>query len=143
MKMKGDSGQAAAHRLQEIQRAAGVHVEVVERAVLGEVVRRLRGGVDDELGTETCDQVAHRRAIPDVERVVREVLRDAAQAGEVPARVAVGPEEVAPHVVVDAVDLPAAVSKNAAASEPMRPLLPVTSTRFMPTAPRRTARAVR
>src|SRR5262249_2875247 len=47
--------------------------------------------------------------VADVERMVREALGDAAQALEVPGRVAVGTEEVAAHVVVDAVHLPAAV----------------------------------
>src|SRR5262249_8653629 len=48
-------------------------------------------------------------AIADVERMVCEALGDAAQALEVPGRIAVGSEEVAAHVVVDAVDLPATV----------------------------------
>ena len=104
----GDSGAVAPRRLEEVERADGVDVEVVERPARGEVVRRLRGGVDDQLGLRLLDDAFDAGAVADVEVVVLESLRGTAQPLEVPRRVAVLAEEVPAHVVVDAVHGPAA-----------------------------------
>ena len=45
--MNGDSGQSRRGGLEEVQRADGVRVEIVEGDVSGAIVRGLRGGVDD------------------------------------------------------------------------------------------------
>src|SRR5206468_2610308 len=74
----------------------------------GEVVRRLRSAVDDEVRAVLGEERQHRLPGADVERVVREPAGGAAEPLEVPRRVAVRAEEVAPHVVVDPVDDPAA-----------------------------------
>src|SRR5262249_46236775 len=114
-------GAGLAHGLEQVQRAARVDVEIVEGAVLGEVVRWLRGGVDQEVRLEAADEVDHRRAVPDVERMVGEVRGQLPQALEIPGGVAVWSEEVTPHVVVDAVPLPAAMieeGRSLGADEP-------------------------
>ena len=79
-----------ARRLEQVQRADGVDVEIVERPRRGEVVARLRRGVDDERRPQRLQKQVQRRAIADVGFDVTErapLLREAAliPAG-VPAR---------------------------------------------------------
>jgi hypothetical protein len=98
-----------ARGLEEVQRADGVHLEVVEWPLRGEVVRGLGGGVDDQGGPCLRDEPRDPGAVADVEVVVLEATRLAPEPLEVPGRVPVRAEEVAPHVVVDAVHAPAAL----------------------------------
>jgi hypothetical protein len=102
----GVAGQAGG--LKEVERADGVDVEIVEGALGGEVVGRLRGGVDDQVGLGVFDEALHRGAVADVGLDVGEVFRFALEALEVPGGVALGSEKVGPHVVVDADDAVAA-----------------------------------
>ena len=102
-------GGVPARGLEQVERADRVHVEVVEGPAGGEVVRRLGGGVDDEVGLVSSDERVHAVAVPQVEVVVREALRLRPQAREVRCGIAEVTEEVAAHVVVDAVDVPAAL----------------------------------
>ena len=95
------------NRLQEVERAHGVDVEVVERPARREVVRRLSRAVNDEIGARVLDQRRHSGSIADVDVVVLEARRDLLQATEVRGRVSVRPEELPAHVVVDAVHAPA------------------------------------
>ena len=75
----------------------------------GEVVRGLRRRVDDEVRPRLADEPLDPVAVADVEVVVLEPRRLPPQPLEVPGRVAVLPEEVAAHVVVDPVHAPAAL----------------------------------
>jgi hypothetical protein len=65
--------------LEEVQRADGVGVEIIERDRGGAVMRGLGGGVDDDRGRDRLDEGEDARAVADVEFVVDE-------AGEFPAR---------------------------------------------------------
>ena len=65
--------------------------------------------MDDQLWPGLGDQPLDARPVANVELVVREVPRRAHEPLEVRRRVAVVAEEVAPHVVVDALDSPAAL----------------------------------
>jgi hypothetical protein len=76
---------APAGGLQEIERADGVHVEVVEEELRGQIVRRLRGAVDDQCGADAVGELEHRRPVANVEVVVLESPRLAAQPLEVGA----------------------------------------------------------
>jgi len=60
--------------------------------------------VDDEIRPAVLHEVGHRDVIADVDVVMRERGGQPLQAGDVPQGVAVGAEELAPHVVVDAID---------------------------------------
>ena len=75
-------------RLQEAQGASRVDVEVVERPVLRQIVRRLGGAVDDQRGPLAADDGLDGLVIADVDVVMRESTRRPAQALEVPQRVA-------------------------------------------------------
>ena len=95
-------------RLEQVQRTDGVRVEVVEGDLGREVVRRLRGGVDDRVGLHLPDESQDAGAVADVELVVEEALALGLERALVPARVAAGAEERGAPVVVDAVDVPPA-----------------------------------
>ena len=61
--MNGASGHVPPRRLEQVERAAGVDVEVVEGPILGEVVRRLGGAVDEQvraLAGRTTSAIAAR-----------------------------------------------------------------------------------
>ena len=99
-------GTETAHGLQQVQCADGVHVEVLEGAIPGELVRGLCGAVDEKSGPGGVHQRVHGLAIADVEIVMGEAPSVLPQPGEIPRRVAVGTEEHAAHVVVHPMDLP-------------------------------------
>jgi hypothetical protein len=61
-----------AHRFEQVERSSGIDVEVVEGALRGQVVARLRGGMDDRAGDERLDQSPDALSIANVEFVVRE-----------------------------------------------------------------------
>ena len=98
-------GAGAAGGLEQVQRADGVRVEVVERDGRRPVVRGLRGRVDDRRRPQRLDQGQDAGPVADVELVVHEAGHVALEAGLVPARVARGSEEDGALVVVDAVHL--------------------------------------
>ena len=89
----------------------GVDVEVVERAGAGQVVRRLGGAVDDQVGPGVLDRAGASPARSRMSSAwCSNLPAGRLEAPQVPGRVALGAEEVGPHVVVDPVDLrPAAV----------------------------------
>ena len=95
------SGACPAGGFEQVQGADGVHVEVVERAGRGEVVARLGGGVDDQVGPAVGDQREHPGPVADVEFDVGERRVGVDEPLLVPAGVAAGAEEVGPLVVVD------------------------------------------
>jgi hypothetical protein len=69
-------------------------------------VRRLCRCMDDEVRSQPIDELQHGCAVADVDVVVLEAAGRPTQAFEIPGRIAVLAEEVAAHVVVDAVDGP-------------------------------------
>jgi hypothetical protein len=96
----------APHGLEEVQRADGVDLEIVERPVLGQVVRRLGGAVDQEIGPGVGDLSEDRVTVPDVEIAMGEARRFAPDPLQVPGGVAIVSEEGPAQVVVDADHLP-------------------------------------
>ena len=99
----------AACRLEQVQRADRIHIEVVEGPRRRKVVRGLCRRVDDEVRLELVYEPQHRPAVADVHVVMLEAASVAAKALQVPRRVPVLAEEIAAHVVVDSVDRPAAL----------------------------------
>ena len=100
---------AAAGALEQVQRPDGIDVEVVEWPRGREVVGWLGRAMDDEIRLLLGDDAQDRLAVADVDVTVLEMPRRSSQPLEVPGRVPVLAEEVAPHVVVDAVHAPAAL----------------------------------
>ena len=90
--------------LEQIDRPDRVHVEVVERNVARLVVGRLRCAVNDQFGRCLPEIASDGLPIANVDAVRREVPRFPHQPLQVPRRIALRPEELAPHVVVNAVD---------------------------------------
>ncbi len=89
---------------EEVERADGVGVEIVERDRRGAVVRGLGRGVDDDRRLDGLDQRQDAGAVADVELVVDEARQLLREALLVPAGVTLRPEEDRPLVVVHAVD---------------------------------------
>src|SRR5439155_26215826 len=83
-------------------------IEVINRTRSGQVRRRRSGGVDDEVGLDVAEKSGDAGAVADIELRVREAFRDRLKPPQVPGGVALRPEEVGAHVVVDADDLPSA-----------------------------------
>jgi hypothetical protein len=94
---------------EEIQRAASVHFEIVERTVFGEIVRWLCGAVNDQVRLELLHEIQNGNAIANIDRMMLEPSRDAAETFQIPRRVAVWTEELTTHVVIDAGDSPSQV----------------------------------
>ena len=97
-------GSVTTARLEQVEGADSVDVEVVERARGGEVVAGLGRGMDHELVAALGEQVLDRLPVTDVDRVVRVVTAPCLEPLPVPRGVALGAEEVGAHVVVDSVD---------------------------------------
>ena len=71
----------------------------------------LGGGMDEQGGLELGEHFLHGRAIADVEFVVLKILVRGQQPTLVPASIATRAEEVRPHVIVHAVNLPPQTAK--------------------------------
>jgi hypothetical protein len=102
-----------ARGLEEVQRAGRVDAEVDVRLAGGPVVRRLRGGVDDQLevAADLADDARDAVAVPDVDRGEAEAVAAGELVRGVRGRGAVA-EELPAHVVLDADDLPAGVDET-------------------------------
>ena len=103
---EGRLGAEPSDRLEKVQGAGGVDVEVVERPARGQVVARLRGRVEHGVRTKLADEIQHTGPIPNVQLVMREAAILRRQPRLVPPRVTLRPEEIRPHVVVHPMDLP-------------------------------------
>ncbi len=91
--------------LQQVHRADGVDVEIVERAAGRQVVAGLGGAVDDQVEwTFGPEEPGKPGAVADIQVVVAKMTRRFPQPLQVPPRVPFRTEEVGPHVVVDADD---------------------------------------
>lgn len=104
---KHAGGHMQARGFEQIQGADGVDIKIIERARGGEVVARLRGGVDEQLGFQGFEERGDRLAIADVEFVVVKIFVRGEQAALIPAGVAARTEKVRAHVVVHAMHFPA------------------------------------
>jgi len=89
---------------EEVQRADGVGVEVVKRNRSRAVVRRLGGGVDDDVGLDFGHEIKDALTVTDVEFVVGEAGDDVGEAFLVPACVALRTKKCRALVVVHPVD---------------------------------------
>jgi hypothetical protein len=107
-----------ARRFQHVERADGVRFEVVEGAILRQVVRRLRGAVKDQVRLRCGDERVDRRPVADVDVVVLEPAGRAEQA----------PKKSRRRLQSTPATRQPRRSKKSTASEPTRPLLPVTTT---------------
>ena len=79
--------------LEQVERADGVGVEVVERNRGRAIVRRLGGRVHDDRRPKPSDQIENALPIPDVELMVLKARELSLEAVLVPARVALRPEK--------------------------------------------------
>jgi hypothetical protein len=66
----------------------------------------LSGRVDDQRRPEVLESSKDGFPVADVQFIVAEAWMSCCQSALVPARVALRTEEVGPHVVINAVDLP-------------------------------------
>ena len=116
-------------RLEEVERPDRVNVKVVERPARRQVVTRLRGSMNDQFKRVSTKEFIDGGAIADIQIDVTESLAGRLQALAIPGRVTLLAKEIRAHVVVEARDvgIPSS-SKNVTASDPIRPLLPVTNT---------------
>src|SRR6201999_1806284 len=105
-------GAALAGGFEKVEGAAGIGVEIVEGDFGGEVMGRLRGGVDDAGGAEGANEVEDTGAVADVKRVMGVVFEGGGEAFDVPGGVAVGAEKLAALIVVHAMDGEAAFVKG-------------------------------
>ena len=101
-------GAVAARRLQQVQRAHGVHVKVIEGNAGRQIVRGLGRGVDDDGRLERLDQLQDGGAVADIQLVVGEAGQRLPQPLLVPAGVALRAEEGLALVVVHPVNCKAA-----------------------------------
>jgi len=101
---EGRLGAKLAGGFEEIERPDGVGIEIIEGDFGGEVVRGLRGGVDNDVGAESADEIEDGGAVAHVDGVVGVVLQGGFEALLVPGGVSVRTEELASLIVVDAVN---------------------------------------
>jgi hypothetical protein len=87
---------------EQVECANGVHVEIIEWNFCGQIVGRLRSGVDDDGGLEGFDELEHSGPIADIQFVVREVRERLLKPPFVPAGVALRAKEDFALVVVHA-----------------------------------------
>ncbi len=91
-------------RLEEVQGSRRVGIEVIERNRGRQIVRGLRGGVDDGRRAKLPDKAEDSRSIPDIEFVMLEARNLAGKPPLIPAGVALGPKENGALIIVDAMD---------------------------------------
>src|SRR6266436_2782620 len=100
-----------ANGFQQVQSPAGVHVEIIERPRGGQVMAGLGRGMDDRDRSKSFKQSIHATTVSDIALVVREVLVCSFKAVLIPACVALWPEKVGPHIIVNTMNLPARVTE--------------------------------
>ena len=94
----------AAGGFEQVQRAHGIHVKVVEGNAGGQVVRGLRGGVDDDGRLEGLDELQDGGPVTNIEFMMGEAGQHLPQALLVPAGIALRTEEGLALVVIHAVN---------------------------------------
>ena len=106
---------------QQVERADGVGIEVIERDGGGAIVGRLGRGVHDDRRPKPSNQLENAVPIPHVELMVLKVRKLSLKAVLIPPRVTFRSEKHRPLIVVDAVNMIAGMSKvraNFAADQP-------------------------
>src|ERR1700741_1950121 len=98
-------GTMEARGFEKIHGAQRVDFKIENRDIAGLIVRRLPGPVHDQVETLRTEERLEGSAVPDVDLVVLEVLRDTPQPIEIPAGVTGITEKDLAHVVIDTVDL--------------------------------------
>ena len=98
--------------LEQIERADGIHVEVVKWPAGGKVVARLRSGMNYCIGTLLGDKFDDTVPVANIKIMKRVMLEFRSQAIGVPIGIALRSEEIGAHVVVDANDVPSIASKR-------------------------------
>ena len=91
--------------LKQIHGPESIHLKIEDRDVARLVVGRLGGAVNNEIEGMGAENSLHCNPVANVEVVVREIFRGAAQAVKVPGGVSLLTEEHGAHVIVDTVDL--------------------------------------
>ncbi len=97
-------GGGLAGGFEEVERADGVGVEIVEGNRGGAIVRRLGGGVNDDVRLHRFHEGEDAGAVADVEFVMDEARQLGREAALIPAGVTGRPEEDGALVVVHAVN---------------------------------------
>ena len=97
-------GAGLAGGFEEVQCADGVGIKIIKRNRRCAVVRRLGGGVDDDVGLDFGNEVENALPVADVEFVVGEAWDEVGEAFLVPARVALGSKKCRALVVIHSVD---------------------------------------
>jgi hypothetical protein len=96
---------------EHVQRAAGVHIKIIERARRCEIVARLRGSVNNGARFDFLQQRQHCRASANIQFVMLEILVRRSEPLLVPTRIAARSEEIRAHIVVHAVNFPTELAK--------------------------------
>ena len=104
-------GTELAHRFENVGRAQGVDFEIHEGDFASLVVRGLRGAMENRVEGIVFEEGEDAVPIADVEIVMFEPGGNLAESGEIPGGIALGPEELAAHVVVNADDAAALAVK--------------------------------
>jgi hypothetical protein len=126
--MNGDSGQDLRAPLQHMQRAQRIHFEIEKRDGRGAVVRRLGGGVHDEIGPQLVQERKQSVAIANIERCMTIPGDFAAQPLQHPAGVAFRAEKDARWLLSIPATRKPWWAKNTETSEPISPQEPDTNT---------------
>ena len=93
-----------ARGFEQIDRAERIHFKIENGNVPRFVVGGLRSAMNDEIEAVGAEQSFHADAVANVQLMVSEVPRDAAQAFQIPGRVTGIAEKDPAHVVVHAMD---------------------------------------
>ena len=105
-------GAGLAGRLEHVQRAERVDLEIEKGNGSGAVVRGLGGGVDDEVGLDLGHQGQQGGAVADIDGGVAIAGNSLAQHAEYPTGVAFGAEEDGAVVAVDSGDAESLAGKK-------------------------------
>lgn len=93
---------------QQVQRATGIDVEIIERPAGGQVVAGLGSGMNDERWFQFRHELGDFRSIANIEFEMLKGGPGVTQSLLIPASISLRAEEIAAHVVVDAKDAPIA-----------------------------------
>ena len=96
------------HRLQQVERANGIGLEIIERYGRSPVVRWLSRGVHYGLRTQFTEQIENPMTVTDVDFMMSERVPEfSGEAVLIPAGIPLGTEEDSTLIIVDAMHVPA------------------------------------
>src|SRR5262249_45014941 len=102
-------GTVATRHLQERQGPDRIDIEVVERTIFRKIVRGLGGTVNDQVRVTALYQAEDRLPATNIQIIRSEMRCCFPKPFEIPCRIPVGTEKVPSHIIVDPVNLPAAL----------------------------------